>query len=506
MKKPSLLIIFLTVFIDLIGFGIVMPLLPRYSERFGAEGFMIGFVISSFSLMQFFFSPMWGRLSDRIGRRPVLLISNAGSAISYAIFAVAAEFQGATGLWILLGSRVCAGICGANISVASAYIADITTLENRSRGMGMIGMAFGLGFILGPALGSVAAWWGLAGPGWVAAGLCAFNFILGCFILTESRKPGAETTTARPKFVQWRYTLSNPRVGLLIGLFFLATFCFTCFETTLPLLLGSSKIHEHNLKDPKALLTRVREAADPVSLHVRDELARRNLALPQSTEDLHALVEVLNGLIKSPTLYDAKTFAQTVLSQDLQKQLTDLGTRPASPHLNRLLLEAAFPESISAPRFYYDEKHVGFVFAYCGVMAAMVQGGAIGKLVKRFGEVKLIWLSLLGVAVSMLLIPLAGGLGSLLIALGLFAAGSGINRAPTMGLISSFSSVDEQGANLGVAQSFGSLARILGPVFATTLYARSVTLPYFLCAGIALAAGIFAKSKLRAGGTSSGTH
>src|SRR5580698_1763642 len=116
MRKPSLLIIFLSVFIDLIGFGIVLPLMPKYVERFGGKGIVIGLVISSFSLMQFLFAPAWGRLSDRIGRRPVLLISNAGSAASYALFAVAASVSGTTGLLILLASRIFAGICGANLS------------------------------------------------------------------------------------------------------------------------------------------------------------------------------------------------------------------------------------------------------------------------------------------------------------------------------------------------------------------------------------------------------
>src|SRR6188474_2732755 len=133
MKKPSLLIIFLTVFIDLIGFGIVLPLLPIYSKNFGASGFMIGLIMASYSLMQFLFAPFWGRLSDRIGRRPVLLISTAGSAISYALFAIASSFAGSVALTILLISRVFAGVCGANLSVASAYIADITERENRSK-------------------------------------------------------------------------------------------------------------------------------------------------------------------------------------------------------------------------------------------------------------------------------------------------------------------------------------------------------------------------------------
>src|SRR6185369_8855712 len=190
MKKPSLLIIFFTVFIDLIGFGIVMPLLPLYNQQFGAPGWMNGAIVASFSLMQFVFAPAWGKLSDRIGRRPVLLVSNLGSAIAYGLFGFASHYRGETALWFILGSRVFAGICGANLSVASAYIADVSPPEKRSKSMGLIGMAFGLGFILGPALGSfTAAKFGLQGPGWTAALFCGGNFLLGCFILVESRKP-----------------------------------------------------------------------------------------------------------------------------------------------------------------------------------------------------------------------------------------------------------------------------------------------------------------------------
>ena len=188
MRKPSLLIIFLTVFIDLIGFGIVLPLLPTYAEQYGAEGFTIGAIIGSYSLMQFFFAPFWGRLSDRLGRRPVILLSTAGSVVAYGLFGLSASYTGQTGLWILLGSRMFAGFCGANVSVASAYIADITSAENRSKGMGLIGMAFGLGFVLGPAIGGLSyTYLGLAGPGLVASVICAVNFVLACVLLSESQ-------------------------------------------------------------------------------------------------------------------------------------------------------------------------------------------------------------------------------------------------------------------------------------------------------------------------------
>ncbi len=379
MKKPSLLVIFLTVFIDLIGFGIVLPLLPRYADQFGAPGWGIGLIISSYSIMQFFFAPWWGKLSDKIGRRPVILVSTAGSSLSYVLFAVASGYEGSAGLWMLLVSRVFAGIGGANLSVASAYIADVTTTENRSKGMGLIGMAFGFGFILGPAIGAFSAkLFGLAGPGWVAAAICGTNFILACAILVESRKPASEPAPDRPKLEQWKHTLSQPKLGFLIGIFFLATFCFACFESTLPLLLDRT--------------------------------------------------------------------------------------------------------------FSYDETQLGYLFAYCGFIAAMVQGGLVGRLVKRFGEPMLICLSLIGVSLSLALLPFMGSLGIMLGALGLFAIFSGINRAPTMGMISLNAPGNEQGSTLGVAQSAGTLARIFGPIFATTLYTVKPALPYLICAVVALIA------------------
>jgi MFS transporter, DHA1 family, tetracycline resistance protein len=395
-RKPSLLVIFLSVFIDLIGFGIVLPLLPGYAEDnfrpdFSAKGLIIGGIIASFSAMQFFFAPVWGRLSDRIGRRPVMLISNLGAAGSYAIFAVACGMDGTMGLvWILL-SRIFAGICGANLSVASAYIADISPPEKRSARMGLIGMAFGLGFIFGPALGAFAIeiFHSKSAPGWVAACFCAGNFILGWFILGESRKPNSEHVIARPKVNQWAHTLAQPKLGLLISVFFLATFCFTCFESTFPL------------------------------------LAKHQFGF-------------------------------------------------GGNNLNH---------------------RIGYLFTYAGVIAALVQG-VIGRLVKKFGEPKLIFFSLLVFAVGLAGLPFANGLPEILAVLALLAIGSGLNRPPVFGMISLKSSAHEQGANLGVAQSFGSLARILGPIFASTLFFVDVKLPYLICGGVALLTGLFAWKSL----------
>ena len=390
-RKPSVGIIFLTVFLDLIGFGIVLPLLPVFSEEMGANGFMVGAIMASFSAMQFIFAPLWGRLSDRIGRRPVLLVSLAFSAISYSIFAIGSGMKGDVGLWVLLGSRIAAGICGANISVAQAYIADITPPEQRSRRMGLIGMAFGLGFIFGPVFGGLSLkWFGLTGPGWVAAGFCGLNFLLACLILPESWHPGGEHATQRPRFAQWMHTLSQPKVGLLIGLFFLATFAFTCFETTLGMLV-----------------------ADNFKL-------------------------------------------------DIEK----------------------------------NADKISYLFTYCGVIGALVQGGAIGRLVKKFGEPGVIALSMILTAVGLAPLPFIFGWPSLMIALAVLSIGSQMARPPIFGMISNLTPGNEQGATLGVAQSMGSLARIAGPVFAASLFHFSAKIPYLVCAAVAVIAGLIAWVKL----------
>jgi MFS transporter, DHA1 family, tetracycline resistance protein len=239
MKKRSVSIIFLTVVIDLIGFGLILPLIPIYGERFHAGGWVIAAIIGAYSLMQFIFAPIWGRLSDRIGRRPVLLTSTCCACLSYVIFAIGSGLSNTrAALAVMFVSRLFAGICGANITVAQAYIADITPPEKRSARMGLIGMAFGLGFIFGPVLGAVSTkHFGVTAPGWTAASLCALNFISAFMWLGESWQPAAHAVTQRPHIEQWLHTLRAPRLNLLIAIFFLATFCFTCFESTIGLLV-----------------------------------------------------------------------------------------------------------------------------------------------------------------------------------------------------------------------------------------------------------------------------
>jgi MFS family permease len=506
MKKPTLLVIFLTVFIDLIGFGIVLPLLPQYSEQFGAEGWEIGFIIASFSLMQFVFSPVWGRLSDRIGRRPVLLVSTAGSVVSYAMFAMSAYMSGTAGLMVLLGSRLFAGVCGANISVASAYIADITTAENRSKGMGLIGMSFGLGFILGPAISALSAQTlGPAGPGWIATGLCAANFVLACFILVESRVPGAGSSSDRPRMAQWMHTLAQPRLGLLIGLHFLSTFCFACFESTLPLMVGSAVLHPSDIKDPAALLVRLRDGRDQVTMRIRAQMSPEFIPVISAVDGkiTHALrgrlVDELNRVMKSADMFDERALRGVKLGEGTRRVLGKKAARDEIVYRNRLVLEDAWPGEVDRLGYYFDKSHIGYLFAYCGLVSAFIQGGAIGRLVRRFGEARLIAGSLVVVGASSVLMTWTPSLGILLLASGLFSAASGLTRAPVMALISIFAPAAEQGGTLGVAQSAATLARVIGPVLATTLFYGHEAWPFGLCAVLAAGAAWVGWRRLVAG-------
>lgn len=224
--KP-LLIIFLTIFIDLLGFGIVIPLLTFYAENFNATPTDVGLLVSSYSLMQFIFAPILGKLSDTYGRRPILFFSIIGSGIGYLMIG----FAGA--LWVVYAGRILGGITGGNLSTAQAYIADITTKENRAKGMGLFGMAFGLGFILGPALAGILSQYGIHVPFIFAAVLSFTNAILLYFVLPESRKFNQETEVKRQsRFAELSDSLKDSRFTLITLQYFILVTAFSIMTTS----------------------------------------------------------------------------------------------------------------------------------------------------------------------------------------------------------------------------------------------------------------------------------
>ena len=231
-QRSPLVVLFLTVFIDLMGFGIVIPLLPAYAERLHATPFVAGSLVGIYSLMQLLFAPVWGALSDRLGRRIVILVSLAGSAVSYLLLGVAWSIS------MLFVARVLAGVACANIAVAQAYIADVTPPTERARGMGLIGAAFGLGMVIGPGLGAGLALFGPRVPELFAAGLCLANFALAAAWLPESLPEGS----GRPRQFQHplspgslRVAAAPPGAPVLFGIFFLVTLGFAVLEGTFPL-------------------------------------------------------------------------------------------------------------------------------------------------------------------------------------------------------------------------------------------------------------------------------
>jgi DHA1 family tetracycline resistance protein-like MFS transporter len=241
-------LMFLTVFIDLIGFGIIIPVLPLYAKEFGADGFTTGLLVMSYSLMQFFFAPFWGRLSDKVGRRSVLLISLSASAAGYLIWG----FSGS--LWMLFLSRVVAGIGNANMAVAQAYVADVTPEEYRAQGMGMMGAAFGLGFVLGPAIGGIASWLGVHPNtlGFIAAFFSLVDLVFTAFVLPE---PEVHKGKAHNVFELgaglYFQTLFDRKLFVPLIILFVSTFAFANMETTLVLL--TNKFYNYSVKENSLL-------------------------------------------------------------------------------------------------------------------------------------------------------------------------------------------------------------------------------------------------------------
>jgi len=352
-KRPvspaSRAILFITVFIHLLGFGIIIPLLPYYAETYGARALVVGLLTTSFSFCQFLFAPIWGRLSDRIGRRPVLIGSLVVTGASYLLYAAA------TSLTLLFASRMLAGVAGAVLSTAQAYVADTTTPENRTKGMGLIGAAFGMGFIFGPALGGILSRWGFAAPAYASAALALGAAVFAFFRLGESLPPEvrAEAAARRRSRTGMREALARPVVGTVLGLFFVATLCFAGMEAIL-------------------------------------------------------------------ALYSQRYFGW-------------------GPH------------------------QIGYLFAYVGVIAALMQAGIVGALVRRFGERALVRAGLTLMGAAFVGAGLAPPLALFLVAMGFVAVASGMLTPSLSGLISLATPPGEQGGVLGIYQSLGSLARAVGP-------------------------------------------
>lgn len=233
--NASRLILFLTVFIDLLGFGIVIPFTPMFAERTGVGPLGVGMILSVYSLSQFLFAPVLGRISDRVGRRPIIMLGLLGSSVGYLLYGFAGSFL------VLMASRAIHGACAATISTAQAYVADTTDDENRARGMGLIGAAFGLGFVLGPALGGILGHSSLRTPVFFASALTFANFVFAATSLPESHRPDRSirldiADLLAPILALPRQLLGH-RLSRLFAIAFLLTFSLAALEATFALMV-----------------------------------------------------------------------------------------------------------------------------------------------------------------------------------------------------------------------------------------------------------------------------
>lgn len=379
MRRISLLTVFLVVFIDLVGFGIVIPILPYYATQFGASAWQLGWLMAVYSLMQFLVSPLWGRLSDRVGRRPVLLISILGTVASMTLLGFARSLE-----WLFVG-RLLAGIFGANISTAYAYIADVTTEENRAKGMGAVGAAFGLGFIFGPAIGGVLSRYGYDFPMFAGAMLAFVNLLFAYFRLEEPHLTSEQRSSNRTKRFDWqniRRVLDDRRTRLAIGVFFLVTLAVTQMESTFAIYM--------------------------------------------------------------------------------------------------------------AAQFGFSAQQAGMLLALIGIIMVGMQGGLIGKLARRFGEMKLILWGILICTMGLFGFAVSPTLGRVIFSLSILGIGHGALHPSLSSLASLGAAKDRRGATMGVFQSSGSLARVVGPPCAGLAYDQiGPHSPFFLgCLILAVAFGI----------------
>jgi DHA1 family tetracycline resistance protein-like MFS transporter len=225
-----LLIIFLTIFVNLVGFGIIVPLLPFYAETFGASPLTIGLLFASFSVCQLIAAPALGDLSDRYGRRPILIFSLIGTVVSFAMLALAQSIA------MLFAARIVDGLSGGNISTARAYVADITEPKDRSRAYGIIGAAFGLGFIFGPALSGILARYGYTAPIWAAAGLTLVATLMAVFWLPETVRR-SNAGTGRP-LSNLAAMMQRPGLRRMLVINFVYWFAFAIFQTTFALFVA----------------------------------------------------------------------------------------------------------------------------------------------------------------------------------------------------------------------------------------------------------------------------
>jgi MFS family permease len=438
-RKLALRIIFLTVFLDILGFGIVIPQLGVYSSKFGADGAVIGLLGASYSTMQFLFAPFWGRLSDRMGRRPVLLLSIFGTACGYVLFGFAHTLP------LLFASRLLDGFTGANISAAQAYVSDVTEPADRTRIFGLFGAIFGLGFVLGPAVGLMLSylpgvWGGNLGVGLFTASLAFLNWFSALKFLpetlTKEQQKSNEEKQRNGRGGQWSLinvhgfgqALRLPGLNLILIIAFVATFAFANLQVTFT---------------PYIIVKYVRPTVQAfIREHPEEAVAKTRHYLSAGPINLS---------------HDARIAYSKTLGGDFTLD------RPQPQGLTWRQVEKTLSSHLAV-------NYANWIFVAIGLTAIAVQGALLPVLRKRAREVSLLICGTIIMALSLALVPVPHQyLWQFPVAM-LIALGNGLFSPVLSAMVSEYSPLSERGEIFGVYQSMQSLGRILGPVLGGALF------------------------------------
>lgn len=391
MRRSPLLPIFLIVLIDLLGFTIILPLLPFYSEKLGASPFVFGLIVSTYAACQLIAGPILGRLSDRFGRKPLLIASQMGTLAGFLILAYARV------LWVVFLARMIDGFTAGNLSLAQAYISDVTRPENRAKAFGIIGIAFGVGFAAGPAISGLLSPISFQAPILAAAGLSFASILCTTFLLPR-----------------------NPPLP----------------EGMLP---------EDRAERPR------------------------------------------------PGIFDVAAYADYFRRPELRGLLLQFAffTFSFSTFVSGFGL---FAEA----RYHFGAKDVSYLFAYLGVLGIVMQGGILGRLVKRFGEAPLARAGFLCAVLGALLLAVTWHSNLLWVVVGLYSMGTGVLRPSLTSLITRVSGRHEQGAVLGITQSLQSITQIVAPPLGTALIGAGMTAGWAALAAVAALAGLLIPVRAKA--------
>ena len=478
-RRASYVILF-TAFLDVLGFSIIIPQLAVYAAQFGATPVIAGFLASVYSMMGFLFTPFWGRLSDRIGRRPVLLYSIFGTAVGYVFFAFASS------LWFLFASRIIDGITGGNISTAQAYLSDITPPAERAKNFGLFGATFGIAFAIGPLIGSALThlpgiWGGNLGLGTFSGGLALLNWALALKFLRETlpaatRKNAQANQENKQSFIEgFKRALQIPHLNEVIVIGFLATAAFATIQGTYALYI---------LKDYTRPLVQAEIRQNPQAAAAR---AQRLRAADRETAPVPSSGE--GGAAPDESSDLSKPYSPS-LGGDFR-----FDGAPAPAGLSWSAVEKLIVRPESA-------RLIGYIFGVIGVLSLIVQGGLIRPLQKRFGEVPLVLAGTLIMAFGLVSVAAIEGLvpgviwGQYL-ACGILTLGNGLATPVLTSLVSQYAPENERGGLLGIYQSTQSLGRIVGPNLGGTLFNFVASSAPFVAGGIIMLGAFFLAFRLR---------